>query len=175
MAKKEDVKTETTQKPKSGFKINLRQLMVWSFLIINAVVMIGGTVVIYYAKLVYTRPTITEEKESASLSLDREIRNGNPVRYTFEPFTVNLNERPRKLVHATIQLEMLSEEGYEEAVDIVPVARDEIVKIFNSKRYEDIESIQGKLFLKDQIMTAMNKLLHKGAVKEVYFDDFVVQ
>jgi flagellar FliL protein len=55
------------------------------------------------------------------------------------------------------------------------VARDQIVKILNSKKYIDIETIQGKLFLKDQIQTAMNKMLQKGSVKDVYFSEFVVQ
>ena len=78
-------------------------------------------------------------------------------------------------MRTTIQLEMLSEEGYEEAVNLSPVARDQIVKILNSKKYEDIETIQGKLFLKDQIATSMNGILHKGSVKDVYFNEFVVQ
>jgi flagellar FliL protein len=97
------------------------------------------------------------------------------VLFTFEPFTINLDGKPRKLVRTTIQLEMLNEDGFEEAVDLTPVERDQIVKIFNTKTYEDIETIQGKLFLKDQIMTAMNGILHKATVKEVYFNEFVVQ
>jgi len=160
---------------KPSFRDKLPKILLWAFVVLNLVMMVGGTLVIYKVKIAYQRPTITEEKESANLALDRDIRNGKPVLFSFEPFTINLDGRPHKLVRTTIQLEMLNEEGYEEAVELTPIERDEIVKILNKKTFEDIETIQGKLFLKDQILTAMNKMLHKGTVKEVYFNEFIVQ
>jgi len=158
---------------KSG--LTLQKILLLVLIALNVVTMIGGGISIYYFKIGEKRPSITEEKERADLMEDRELRGDKPVLLTFDPFTINLDGRPRKLVRTTIQLEMLSETGYEEAVDLTPLERDQIVRILNSKKYEDIETIQGKLFLKDQIMTAMNSLLHKASVKEVYFNEFVVQ
>jgi flagellar protein FliL len=160
---------------KPSFREKLPKILMWTFVGLNLVVMVIGVGVIYNLKISYQRPAITEESEGMNLAADREIRNAKPVLFTFEPFTINLDGLPRKLVRTTIQLEMLSEDGFEEAVNLNPVARDEIVRIFNSKKFEDIETIQGKLFLKDQIMTAMNNLLSRGSVKEVYFGEFVVQ
>ena len=174
MAGKADRKEEQPVVKKT-LRERLPEILLNVFIILNGLCMIGGTLMIYKLKIAYHRPTINEEKESENLSLDREIRNEHPVLFSFEPFTINLDGRPRKLVRTTIQIEMLNEEGYEEAVELTPVARDEIVRIFNSKRYEDIETIQGKLFLKNQIMTAMNNMLHKGTVKDVYFGDFIIQ
>jgi flagellar protein FliL len=172
----DQVANESSAVPnKRSFREKLPQLLTWAFVALNLIVMVGGTLAIYQFKLAYKRPTITEEKENINLAGDREIREGRPVLFSFEPFTINLDGRPHKLVRTTIQLEMLSEEGYEEAVDLTPVERDQIVRILNAKKLEDIETIQGKLFLKDQIMTAMNGLLHKGVVKEVYFGEFIVQ
>jgi flagellar protein FliL len=171
----EEVQAGTPAVPKRSLRERLPKILLWTFLILNGLVMMAGTAVIYNLKIAYQRPSITEETEAMNLAADREIRGAKPVLYTFEPFTINLDGVPRKLVRTTIQLEMLSEEGFEEAVNLNPVARDEIVRIFNSKKYEDIETIQGKLFLKDQIMTAMNNLLSRGSVKEVYFGEFVVQ
>ncbi|MNU01437.1 flagellar basal body-associated protein FliL [compost metagenome] len=54
-------------------------------------------------------------------------------------------------------------------------ARDQIVRILNDKNFSDLESIQGKLFLKDKIASEVNQLLRKGVVKDVFFSDFVVQ
>lgn len=155
--------------------ITLQKILLWALVVLNIVTVVGGGIAVYYLKSNGQRPTITEEKERAELAEDREVREEKPVLLTLDPFTINLDGRPRKLVRTTIQLEMLSEAGYEEAVDLTPVERDQIVRILNSKKYEDIETIQGKLFLKDQIMTAMNTILHKGSVKEVYFNEFVVQ
>jgi flagellar FliL protein len=162
-------------KAKPTFKQLLPKILLWSFIGLNLALMAGGTMVIYKLKIANHRPDITEQTESEVMAKERDLLADHPVLFSFEPFTINLDGRPRKLVRTTIQLEMLSETGYEEAVDLTPVERDEIVRIFNSKKLEDIETIQGKLFLKDQIMTAMNGLLHKGMVKEVYFGDFIIQ
>jgi flagellar protein FliL len=172
MAKPEGQQEKSTQASEG---LSLQKILLFLLIGINLITVAGGAAAIYFMKVVNTRPTITEEKEKAALAEDREIRQNKPVLFTFEPFTINLDGRPRKLVRTTIQLEMLTEEGYEEAVDLTPVERDQIVRIFNGKSFEDIETIQGKLFLKEQIITAMNGLLHKGMVKDVYFNEFVVQ
>ncbi|MDZ4678250.1 MAG: flagellar basal body-associated FliL family protein [Oligoflexia bacterium] len=168
-------KDEVVAVPKPGLREKLPKILMGIFVGLNLAVMIGGTFMIYTIKIAYHRPTITEETETQGLGEDRDIREDKPVLYSFEPFTVNLDGRPRKLVRTTIQLEMLSEEGYEEVVNQSPIARDQIVRILNAKTYEDIETIQGKLFLKNQIITALNGMLSRGSIKEIYFGEFVVQ
>lgn len=153
----------------------LPEILTNVFVVVNCLVMLGGTGLIYKVKVLDKKDLMTEESLSGELGTDRFARDHAQVRFTFDPFVINLDERPRKLVHTTIQLEMLNEDGYVEVVEKTPVARDEIVKILNGKKYTDIETIQGKLMLKDQIQTTMNKLLVKGMVKDVYFADFVVQ
>lgn len=155
--------------------LDIKKLLVLGLAVLNLVVIGGSAYVIWLVKLGTHRESITEQTETSKMEADRDIRSDSPVLYSFDPFTVNLDGKPRKLVQTTIQLEMLNEEGYEEAVDLKPVARDHIVRILNTKKYEDIETIQGKLFLKEQIMTALNGLFRKGSVKEVYFNNFVVQ
>lgn len=161
------------QLPKDG--ISLQRILLYLLVLTNVVAMVGGGASIYWMKVIEKRPTITEISERQARAEGQEIRIDTPVLFTFEPFTINLDGRPRKLVRTTIQLEMLSEEGYEEAVDKTPMERDQIVRILNGKTLEDIETVQGKLFLKDQIITAMNQILHKGMVKDVYFNEFLVQ
>ncbi len=163
----------TGGKPKPPF--DLGKLLVGVFLIVNMVVMFGATFVIYKVKVLDQRDLITEESLQPEMDADRKNRENADIRFTFEPFTANLDERPKKLINTTIQLEMLNEDGYVEIVEKTPKARDEIVKIINSKKISEIETFQGKLVLKDQIMTAMNKMLQKGTVKDVLFDSFVVQ
>ena len=153
----------------------LPKILLITFVVLNIIAMIGAVGVIYFTKIIYKRTTIVEETESVAFAADRDLQDKRPILYSFEPFTVNLDGRPRKILRTTIQVEMLNAEGYEETVDLVPKVRDEIVRIFNGKKFEDLETIQGKLFLKDEIKTAMNKMLHKGTVKELYFGEFVVQ
>lgn len=175
MADEKEEKKVEPKKEEPTLAEKLPQILMNLFVGLNCVIMFGGTFVVYKIKFLDKRTPITEQNQSEELAHDRRAREESQIRFTFDPFVVNLDEKPRKLVHTTIQLEMLNEDGYVEVVEKTPVARDEIVKIINSKKYIDIETIQGKLFLKDQIMTSMNKILNKGTVRDVYFSDFVVQ
>jgi flagellar protein FliL len=171
----DNANSNNAENGKPGSKFDVLKLLTFVLVGMNVVTVGGSAAVIYKIKMGTKPATITEVSESLALDVDRELRDSNPVLLSFEPFTANLDGHPRKLVRATIQMEMLSEEGYEEAVNKTPLARDQIIRILNGKHFEDIESVQGKLFLKDQILTSMNNLLHKGTVKEVYFNEFVVQ
>jgi len=71
---------------------------------------------------------------------------------------------------------MISAQSFEEIMDSEnrAKARDRIVRLLNEKTFSDLESIQGKLFLKDKIVEEVNKVLKVGLVKDVYFTDFVM-
>lgn len=143
-------------------------------LAINTLVMAGG---LWFLNKTLTKPPpiITEETETAIHSKERELRDENPVTYTFDPFTINLNGFPRKFLQTTIMIELLDESGFEEVVVKNAVIRDQILRILNSKTLADIDTIQGKLFLKDQIVVAINNVFTNSAVKEIYFTNFIVQ
>ena len=100
-----------------------------------------------------------------------------PLVYTMDKFTVNLGGEPKRTIRMEVNLQMLGQEGFEEVMEPEnrAKARDRIVSILNEKEFSDLESIQGKLFLKDRIAMEVNTLLQRGVVKDVYFSDFVVQ
>jgi len=91
--------------------------------------------------------------------------------------TVNLGGEPKKTIRMEVNLEMLGKDGYEEVINTEnrAKARDRIVRVLNEKSFQELESIQGKLFLKDRIAFEVNSVLKKGVVKDVFFTDFVVQ
>jgi len=90
-------------------------------------------------------------------------------------FTVNLAGSPQRLIRVEMTFEMLDKDGFEEIVRNSPRARDEIVRILNAKTFDDVETIQGKLFLKDQIAVALNQSMKSGVVKDIFFNEFLVQ
>jgi flagellar protein FliL len=95
--------------------------------------------------------------------------------YTMPGFVVNLAGSPRRLMKVEMTFEMLDKDGFEEIVRNSPSARDAIVRILNRKTFDDVETIQGKLFLKDQISVALNQAMKAGVVKDIYFNEFLVQ
>lgn len=108
-----------------------------------------------------------------------ESVSGEIVTYInkLDKFTVNLAGEPKRSIRIEVNLELLNEKSYEESLDVgnLPRIRDRIVSVLNDKTFSDIESIQGKLFLKERIATEVNSILDEGVVKDVYFSEMVVQ
>lgn len=186
---------ENPQGEKKG--LNVMLLLQIVFAVVNLAVTGGGAYLVYASTLGWHPPTITEkalrekpaDRAPAAVAAPAESAAAGPavppgmiaefVPYLqkLDKFTVNLAGEPKRMVRLEVNLEMLNEESFEEVMDVsrVPKIRDRIVAVLNDKTFADLESIQGKLFLKDRITTEVNSLLDKGVVKDVYFSEFVVQ
>jgi flagellar FliL protein len=154
------------------------------FALLNAVAIGGGAYLVYASTLGWRAPQITEAGLVQQKEAEQKAEGGGiatPLVFTLEKFKVNLDgdplRDPKRTIQLEVNLEMLNKDGFEEVMnhDNRARARDRIIHILGSKRFSDLESIQGKLFLKDQIATEVNGLLDKGIVKDVYFTDFIVQ
>lgn len=153
------------------------QLILNSLLILlNIVGLATGTYWVYASTLGYESPYIIEESLRKPASLSTEIEKGLNV-YTMDKFLVNLSGQPQRQILLQVNLDMLNAQSFTEIMnsDKTARARDSIIRLLNDKSFSDIETIQGKLFLKDKIVEEVNKVLHVGLVKDVYFTDFVVR
>lgn len=134
-----------------------------------------GTYWAYISTIGYENPMITEAQLRAPASLPQHLSEGTMI-YTMDKFVVNLSGQPKRSIRIQVNLDMISPESFEEIMDSEnrAKARDKIVRLLNEKTFDDLESIQGKLFLKDKIVEEVNKVLQVGLVKDVYFTDFVM-
>ena len=134
-----------------------------------------GSYWVYISTVGYEPPVITENtmREPASL---KEKFGDAPMIYTMDKFTVNLSGVPKRTIRLQVNLDMISPVAFQEIMDFDyrAKARDRIVKILIDKTVDDLETIQGKLFLKDKIVAEVNQILKHGLVKDVYFTDFVM-
>jgi flagellar FliL protein len=173
---------ENQEKKPEGKKLPIALIMQAVFAIVNLGVTGLGAFWVYSATIGWHAPQITEDGLAAQRAAEEQklAATGSetgPLVYTMDKFTVNLAGEPKRTIRLEVNLEMLGKEGFEEVInsDNRAKARDSIVRILNDKTFGDLESIQGKLFLKDRIATDINALLDKGVVKDVYFSEFVVQ
>lgn len=175
------------------------------FAVVNLGIVGGGAYLTYISTLGWRHPSITErslraaarkvasvntskekgqeeaaapaegEKAEASVAHGASEHDAGPLLYKLEKFTVNLEGS--RMISLEVNFELLNEESFEEVMEItkLPKIRDRIVAILNEKNFSDIESLQGKLFLKDRIASEVNGLLDEGVVKDVYFSEFVVR
>ncbi|MCC2677440.1 MAG: flagellar protein FliL [Pseudobdellovibrio sp.] len=153
----------------------IKKIVVSVFVAVNLSVLAVGSYWVYISTIGYDFPKVTEKslREPASL---KEKFGDTPMIYTMDKFTVNLSGLPKRTIRVQVNLDMISPVAFQEIMDFEyrAKARDKIVKILTDKTVDDLESIQGKLFLKDKIVAEVNQILHKGLVKDVYFTDFVM-
>jgi flagellar FliL protein len=156
-------------------KRDIKKLLIFAFMAINLLVLGFGSYLVYISTLGNDPKKLSNEKAEKELAKFEESLRGDPVIYTLAPFNTNLEGVPRRLIRLDLSLEMMDEEGYEEVIGIAPEARDSIMRILNGKTFDDVESVQGKLHLKNEIIAQLNSELKKGVVKNVYFSELVVQ
>ena len=96
--------------------------------------------------------------------------------FPLETFIVNLADpNGNRYLRVTMKLELKSDEETEQVERRLPQIRDGILMILPTKKYTDINSVEGKTVLRDQIMAGINNQLKKGSVTNIYFTEFVVQ
>jgi flagellar protein FliL len=174
-------KNEEVKKEKKA--LNMVLIGQLAFAVVNLGVIGYGAYLVYASTIAWHAPQITETqlREVREKTLSENTAESGPLVYTMDRFIVNLAgdplRDPKRTISMEVNLEMLNKEGFEEVLDSDnrAKARDKIIQILGSKYYSDLETIQGKLFLKDQIATEISSLLDKGVVKDVYFSNFVVQ
>jgi len=145
------------------------------FATLNIVVLGAGTFIIYSSTLGHEAAVLTEKQMREPANLKEKFAQA-PMVYTMDKFVVNLAGLPKRTIRIQVNLDMIGPESFQEIMDVDnrAKARDKIVRILNEKTFDDLETIQGKLFLKDRIVEDVNKVLDKGLVKDVYFTDFVM-
>jgi len=90
-------------------------------------------------------------------------------------FTANLaGPASSHYVKVTVNFEISKEADEEELKQRKPQFRDKVISLLNSKQPGDLQSSEGRNYLKEEIKTVSNTFLKKGKVEGVYFSAFVV-
>jgi flagellar FliL protein len=96
--------------------------------------------------------------------------------YSLDTFIVNLADKGgRRFLRVTMDLELKDESLAGEIDKRLSQIRDSILMIIPTKRFEDINRVEGKIALSDEIMTKLNSFLKDGSITNIYFVDFVIQ
>jgi flagellar FliL protein len=93
-----------------------------------------------------------------------------------ETFTVNLaqGDGPRRYVRLQAVLKMSKDSDQTEVQARKPQIRDTVISILNSKRPEDLLKRDGKIYLKEQVKSAINSYLIDGSVVDIFYVGFQI-
>jgi len=103
---------------------------------------------------------------------------GGPAANIFplDPFIVNIYDgQELRYLKVKVELEMVSPTVKGEIEGRLAPIRDSVLILLSAKTLQDIQDVQGKNTLKDEILAAINRNIPPGKISKVYFTDFVVQ
>ncbi len=96
--------------------------------------------------------------------------------FSMDPFVVNLNEPGgKRYLKSKIDLEFVDDGVGKELELRLPQLRDVILMHLSSRSLDDIQSVDGKIELKNALIKRINQVLKLGKVRNLYFTQFVIQ
>jgi len=158
---------------KKGFKGLSSGIVRILLYIIGIIILIAISVTISY--LVASK---TAEKPD-KISIEQTYKNVTPPYDTLRlaDFTINTSDVDEQhVIRVTIALAYTQKDAAvsAELAQREAQIRDIINRILSSKRKDEIDSIEGKENLKNEIKNAINNILVNGKIKDVYFIDFFI-
>ncbi len=99
----------------------------------------------------------------------------------FGEFTVNLNEKDTRYLVCKIQFEIdptgkdKGKNGQTEIPEKLVILQDRVLTILRSKSIMDLAQDPSLKSLKKEIIIAVNKILEKSKIKNVYFTNWIIQ
>ena len=99
-----------------------------------------------------------------------------PQVVAFKPFIVNLTDGGgRKLLKISISMKAENQGIADELNANMAQIRDVMLLLLSSLSSDDIATLDGKMRLKAQMLNRTNSVMTKGKIKDLFFDEFVVQ
>ena len=116
------------------------------------------------------------EKSAQEEQAEKPAEQGPTEMYSLPPFVVNLADPlGRRYLKVAIDVEVINKTVANEIDKNLPRVKDTLLLLLSSKTFADLDSMEEKIELKNEIVQRLNQILGKAKVVKVYFTEFVVQ
>ena len=177
--KQEETQGQTEGKKKGG-------LLKWIILVLLLIILgAGGFFAYKYFFAGADNKIVAEDEESVASQTEepaqeeqeeKPVEHGPTEMYSLPPFVVNLADPlGRRYLKIAIDVEVINKEVVEEIDKNLPKVKDTLLLLLSSKTFSDLDSMDEKIELKNEIVHRLNQILGKGKVLNVYFTEFVAQ
>jgi len=139
-------------------------------------ILIAGAMVVWFKFI--SGPGDGSQTEQAQLQDQSTSENGMSFGQTFplEVFVVNLSDPGgKRYLKTKMELEFVDPVTRQELTGRLPQLRDCILMILSSKQLEDIQHVDGKIILRNELLMKINQLLKQGEIRNLFFTEFIVQ
>lgn len=177
--KSEEKKDEAPAGPKMILGLPMPQFL---FVVINALVMLGGLGFIVWASLLYKKPPITDEQAVKEIVKKAEepkivIGDGTFIE-SYSEMMITLKGQQGGKIHY-VSVEAAIQCGSEACLNQVKANKakieDAIQSAISARTYTELSSLDVKFRVKQDIMTRVNSTLKDTAIVDVLFTSFLVQ
>lgn len=140
----------------------------WIIIITIIVLLVGAGGFFGYSKF----------KKNTKVKATNEKKQKVSIICPMKSFVVNLLDKKgvqRRYLKVTIEVEV----GDEAAKQLIerndPQLRDSVLMLLSNQTLNEINTMEGKLELKQELLSRMGQILGNGVVRRIYFTEFVVQ
>lgn len=137
---------------------------------------IGGGFYMLWSKMSQMNAAGTEAVATEEGAEGEEEPDTIGPMYSLDSFVVNLAEAGgNRYLRVTMELELADEMLRNELDQRLPQVRNAMLMTLPSKTPDEINTVDGKLALRDQLIDEINSFLTTGEVTNIYFTEFVIQ
>jgi flagellar protein FliL len=169
MAEEKQTQEEVKGNPPS------RGMMKWIALAVLVVVLGGGG----FAGWSYLGKTKPEEGQKEQMTTQKAKKEEAAKELCpLDSFIVNLMDKSiagKRYLKVTLALEVGDEQSKLKVDKHKTQLRDTIILLLSSQGFQEVSTVEGKLGLKQEILSRVNQILGAGTASRIYFTEFVVQ
>ncbi|MHB1664205.1 MAG: flagellar basal body-associated FliL family protein [bacterium] len=140
------------------------------FIVVPLLILLGGGFAVY--RFILSKPA--GKIPPGAINVRKNITPGNMIE--LKPFLTNLaNKNSSSYVKASITVELKPGGNAALLKQLTPQIRNSIIMILSSKTSHEINTPAGITALRHQIARSLNRILGRGQVVSVYFNNYLVQ
>jgi flagellar FliL protein len=145
----------------------------------NTLLVLGALGTFIYTKILYEKPPIVEETEIQKKEDELKVPapSAEKVIVPFDQMILNIAMDGAKAHYATVAFAVECRDA--DVADIVRYKKalftDKLIAIFGKRQLSELNTIQGKLLLKNELLGAFNQIVPQGAITDFYFSTFMLQ
>ena len=149
------------------------------FVVIGVVVIILGVSSYTGWRLFEKNKTdVKKEKSTVEKTSIEKKKEEEKINCPLETFIVNLMDKSglgKRYLKVDIMLEVANEVAKSMVETHKPQLRDAILLLLSSQSFNEINTVDGKLGLKQELLLRVNQVFGGPTVQRIYFTEFVVQ
>ena len=142
-----------------------------------ASVLIGGGIFLGFHYFLGNQTSFSQASVVNETRVDKPEKKAElGMIFPMEPFIVNLLDKGgKRYLKVKMELEIPNEHLAEEITRRKAQLRDTILLLLTSKKFEDVNRLDGKFQLRNELIFGINQVLQSGKIQTLYFTEFVVQ